>query len=331
MIKTAVIGFGFMGMTHTANILKNTDIDLVAIIDKDVEGIDKKLKEGSGNFEIEGIDPAVLKRVSLYTSLRECLKKEALDAVHICVHTDLHFPLAKEALEAGLHVLVEKPFVLRPEEGFELIRIAQNKNRKLMVAHVLRFMPVYQQLKAWIEQKTYGKLLFLSMNRFSGVPAWGQWKEKQVNFGVSGGALFDLMIHDIDFVAHVLGQPDEIDCQVMAGSLSPHDYINATWRYNGRKIHVKIEGGNIFHSAFPFQAGFMARFEEASVRYTTMDPDSVIIARNDSIELVSAGDSNLGFYNEIAAFAESIKKNASVACTPESAIDTIELCYRHIL
>jgi predicted dehydrogenase len=269
--------------------------------------------------------------VNLYPTLYECLKKEALDAVHICVHTDLHFPLAKEALEAGLHVLVEKPFVLRPEDGFELIRIAEKNKKKIMVAHVLRFMPVYQQLKAWIQEKTFGKLLYLSMNRFSGVPAWGQWKEKQLNFGASGGALFDLVIHDIDFVAHVLGQPDEIDCQVMAGSLSPHDYINATWRYNGRKIHVKIEGGNIFHSAFPFQAGFMARFEDASVRYTTLDSNSVIIARNNTIELVSAGNSNLGFYNEIAAFSDSIKNNTPVACTPESAIDTIELCYRHIL
>lgn len=331
MIKTAVIGFGFMGMTHTANILKNTDINLVAIIDKDVEGIDKKLKEGGGNFEIEGIDPARLKNVKLYTSLGECLKRESLDAVHICVHTDLHFPLAKEALEAGLHVLVEKPFVLRPEEGFELIRIAEKMQRKLMVAHVLRFMPVYRQLASWIEEKKFGKLLFLSLNRFSGVPAWGQWKEKQVNFGASGGALFDLVIHDIDFIAHVLGQPDTIDCEIIAGQLSPHDYINANWQYNGSKIHVKVEGGNIFHSAFPFQAGFMARFEEASVRYSTLDPNSVIIARDDSIELVSAGDSNHGFYNEIAAFADSIKNNTQVACTPESAIETIELCYRHIL
>ena len=75
-----------------------------------------------------------------------------------------------------------------------------------MVGHVVRFMPPYQKLKKWIDSKEFGNLKFLSLSRFCGIPSWGQWKEKNVK-DLSGGALFDLVIHDIDFANYLLGMP----------------------------------------------------------------------------------------------------------------------------
>ena len=81
MKNVAVVGFGFMGMTHTLNILRNPDLRLVAIVDQDMEGIDKKIKAESGNFSTGEVDPEIIKNINKYPDLSECLSHEALDAV----------------------------------------------------------------------------------------------------------------------------------------------------------------------------------------------------------------------------------------------------------
>lgn len=227
--------------------------------------------------------------------------------------------------------MVEKPFCLDTGQGEELVALAKEKNRVLMVAHVVRFMPPYQKLKGWIDERKYGKLKFLSLSRFSGAPGWGQWKEKQAAFGSSGGALFDLAVHDIDFAFHVLGRPEKINSHTLPGMLSKHDYVNATWEYPGNVVTVKIEGGNIFHAEFPFQAGFMAQFDHASVCYSTLRPDFIYLSDNNKTEKIPAGDLGEGYTNEIAYFSECMENNSRpVDCLPESSLGAIKICYSHI-
>lgn len=329
MINVAIIGFGFMGMTHAINIQRNKKMNLRAIITRDVESISAKLSQQVGNFSSGEIDVNAIKQVPAYKSLRECLRSEKIDAVQICVHTDLHYDIAKEAIENGLHVFLEKPMTLRIEEGRLLIAFARQQNVKLMVGHVVRFMPAYQKLKEWVDSKEFGALKFMSLTRFTGLPGWGQWKEKQKKFDSSGGALFDLVIHDIDFLNYVLGAPEKIEAVCYPGALSMHDYVSAHWHY--RDITAKVEGGNIFHSSFPFQAGYMARFENASVVYTSLKPEFIQVCTTEKVSEVLAGDANEGFYNEIDYFASCIENDTQpIACTPESSLQTIQLCYDHI-
>lgn len=331
-MKVAVIGFGFMGIAHSHNILKNKDMELAAIIEKDADSVIRKIDDPEGNFSTGDMDVDALKKVPVYTSLQACLEKEKLDAVHVCVHTNLHYPMVKEALESGLHVLVEKPFVLDVEKGEELIRMAKQRKLILMVAHVVRFMSPYKKLEQIIHSETYGKLKFLSLSRFSGLPVWGQWKEKQKDFGSSGGALFDLIIHDIDFASFILGEaPEKIKSSNLAGKLSKHDYVNATWEYSSKDVTVKIEGGNIFHTNFPFRAEYVAVFEKATVSFSTNNADHIYISRDEESISIDANDLGDGYYNEIELFAGSIKAaKLPGKFSPESALDTIRLCYRHI-
>jgi predicted dehydrogenase len=239
--------------------------------------------------------------------------------------------LAKICLSRGLNVLLEKPMTLDIKKGAELIELANQHNSVFMVGHVLRFMTPYQKLKKWVDEKSYGPLKFLSMSRFSGVPAWGQWKEKQKAYGSSGGALFDLLIHDIDFVNYVLGKPDSMESSILPGALSEYDYISAFWNYDKSGIKVKLEGGNTFHSSFPFQAGYMASFEHASVLYTTLKPDTIQVATNEDIINIQAEDGTDGFYNEIDYFYQCVEMGiAPERCLPQSSLDTINLCYKHI-
>jgi predicted dehydrogenase len=330
MKKVAVVGFGFMGMTHTLNILKNKDLQLVAIVDKSTETIGKNLLAKSGNFRTGDIAPAILENINKYSDFEECLRREELDAVHLCVHTDLHYEMAKKALMHNKHVFLEKPFTLDVRQGEELIELAKQKGKILMIAHVVRFMPPYQKLRQWIDSKEFGELEFLSLSRFSGIPEWGEWKEQQVK-GTSGGALFDLVIHDIDFANYVLGIPSDIKCSYLPGGLSKNDYVSAMWSYRDKNVHVKIEGGNTFHSNFPFQAGYMAQFEKASILYATCKSDIIRIADDNSIKEIPAGDAGEGYYNEIAYFARCMKNNIQPSeCMPESSLASIKLCYNHL-
>jgi predicted dehydrogenase len=329
MINVAIIGFGFMGLTHANSILKNKKLCLKAIITRDAGGVPTRLNQLKGNFSSGEVNADAILSLPVYKTLRECLKHEKINAVHICVHTDLHYEMATEAIECGLHVFLEKPMTLRHEEGKLMIAFARQQRVKLMVGHVLRFMPAYQKLKEWIDTKAFGALRFISLTRFSGLPSWGQWKEKQDKFGSSGGALFDLVIHDIDFLNYALGRPEKIESVNRPGSLSMHDYIVASWHY--KDLEAKIEGGNTFHSTFPFQAGYMARFDNASVAYTSLLPTSIQVCTDNDLTNVCAGDPNDGFYNEFDYFADCIENGKDpLVCMPESSLKTIELCYEHL-
>ena len=325
-----VVGFGFMGQTHTLNILKNPTLRLSAIVDRNSENVLAKLSEQSGNFSTGSIDAKQLSGVNIYSDLAECLKVEKPDICVIAVHTALHFEMAQMALETGANVFIEKPFCLDPKEGEQLISLAKSKNKMLMVGHVVRFMPAYETLKKWIDTEEFGRLEFLSMSRFSGLPAWGQWRERQKDFGSSGGALFDLVIHDIDFAQWVCGIPDDIDAQCLPGKLSHHDYVSALWKYNDSDLRVKIDGGNTFHSVYPFQAGFSARFEKASIRFSSNDSGHIVVTTDTDTTLVPVGDGNDGFSNELYYFAHCVLKGAQPEkCTAQSALDSIRICHRH--
>ena len=325
-LKVAVIGFGFMGVTHTKNILENSDLELVAIVDKNPENISKNLTEQAGNLSTGTFSHDKISDVHIYSSIEECLAKEKLDFCVIAVHTNFHYDFTKLALGAGVNVFLEKPFCLNVLEGEELIELAREKNLLLMVGHVVRFMAPYQKLKQWIGSGEFGQLNFLSLTRFSGVPAWGQWKEKQQDFGSSGGALFDLVVHDIDFVQWALGVPDSIQSTNLPGKLSTHDYINAMWKYNSG-IRAKIEGGNVFHAAFPFQAGFSANFENASIAFSSANPDSITVATDTETNIVAIDDSMDGYAAEMDYFSHCLKNHVKPEkCMPESSLKAIEIC-----
>ena len=331
MKKVVVVGFGFMGLSHTINILKNKKLQLIAIVDKDPGRIEKKLLEQTGNFSTGNLSLESLSGIKLYSNLDECLSIEEPDACFICVHTDLHYEMAKKALLAGKHVFLEKPICLDIKQGEELIKLANDGKLILLVGQVVRFMPAYRKLQQWIISGEFGPLRFLSLSRFAGIPAWGEWAEKQLNFGSSGGALFDLVMHDIDFVQSVLGFPDSIRSEILPGKLSHHDYVSTFWKYNGKDSVIKIEGGLIFHSTFPFHAGFSAQFEKASILYSTFRPDFISISTNHEINQISAGDANDGFTAEVEYFAACMEDDVKpLLCTPESALQTIRICFDHL-
>ena len=329
MQKIVIVGFGFMGITHAMSVLNHPGAQLVAIVDLDPEKALENLGKEAGNLDTGAIKQEDLRDIRTYTSLKTCLANEKPDACILSVHTDLHYSMALEVMEAGIHILVEKPLVLDPAEGERLIELASERDLLLMVAHVVRFMPPYQKLKHWIDSGEYGALNWLSMSRFTGLPAWGQWKEKVKDYGSTGGALFDLAIHDIDFVQWVLGKPDSIKATTLPGKLSAQDYVCAFWNYASGP-DVKIEGGTNFHHQFPFEAGYSASFEKASIRCTSSS-EHILIATDTDTKEVPAGDAMEGYAEEFGYFVECMNRGARPEfCLPESALQSIRICYQHL-
>src|SRR4029077_5390120 len=129
-IKTAVLGTGFMGRVHTEGIRRLGNVE--------VAGIAGSSDEEARRF---GEEVGVARTTGDYRTL---LSDKEIDGVQICTPNALHFPMAKAALEAGKHVLSEKPLAISVAEGRELAALARSKGLRNCTFHNLRFYPMVQ-------------------------------------------------------------------------------------------------------------------------------------------------------------------------------------------
>ena len=133
----------------------------------------------------------------------EVINAKDIDAVIIATPTRTHWALAKQALEAGKHVLCEKPLTLRAEESQELVDIAESTGLTLMVGHVFMFNPGIVHLKAQIDAGKLGRIYYMDAVRTNLGPI-----RQDV------GAIYDLASHDISIFNFLLGaQPQEVSAQ----------------------------------------------------------------------------------------------------------------------
>lgn len=130
------------------------------------------------------------------------LERQDLDAIYISLPPGLHFQWAKKSLEAGKHVLVEKPAVLNVHEAKILQEIAQENKLILMEAWWYRFHPLIHSLRQLIASDSLGAIKFISSN-FSYInsdPSDSRWKSE-----LGGGALYDMFSYHVDFLNYVMG------------------------------------------------------------------------------------------------------------------------------
>src|SRR5437868_13343042 len=109
-IKTAIFGTGFMGRVHLEAVRRVESVEAAAIVGRNAEAA-RRLGAGFSIAKITG-------------DYREILRDPSIDAVHICTPNAQHFPMAKDALQAGKHVLCEKPLATSVAEGEELVSLA---------------------------------------------------------------------------------------------------------------------------------------------------------------------------------------------------------------
>ncbi len=317
MKKIAVVGFGFMGVVHAKNILESESLELCGIIDKRDGDIFAGI-ESTGNGGKLDLLLERMRQVPVFKSIKACCKAVQPDAVSICVPLFLHYKLAREALLLGLDVLLEKPFCQNTDQCTKLIELSEKQKRILMVAHCIRFAPEWNFLAECIRDKRYGELQLLSTSRLGGEPTWGAWTNPEIK-KTCGGALFDLLIHDLDFANYCLGTPEDVKVNLTTG-----EYYEIGLRYPGSEAQVSVKGG-FLHCHAPFAAEFAATFERGSLRCSTMRPGIVEIGTDAGPDRIVTGG-NL-YRDELEYFAQCIdNRNKPIKCLPESSMLAIGIC-----
>jgi predicted dehydrogenase len=179
-MKAAVIGVGSMGRNHARVYNELPDVELVAVSDSDE-------KNAASIAERYATRP--------YTDYRDLLEKEKPDAVSIAVPTALHEEVGLAALDAGVHVLMEKPIAATVESGQRLIEKARAVKKHLMIGHIVRFNPAMQALKQKLDAGELGRIYQIFCRRAGPFPA----RVSDV------GVVIDLAPHDLDIMRFLAG------------------------------------------------------------------------------------------------------------------------------
>ena len=199
-VRTAVIGVGYLGRFHAQKYAALPKSELVAVVDADAASRERVAAETGA------------RAVADY---REVL--DAVEAVSIATPTPLHYPIARECLERGIHVLVEKPITTTLEEARSLVEVAARTGRVLQVGHLERFNAAILALAG-----TLGVPRFVESHRLA------PFRER----GTDVNVVLDLMIHDIDLIQSLVGSPivsiDAVGTSVFSAGL---DIANARIRY----------------------------------------------------------------------------------------------------
>lgn len=187
-IRVAVVGYGYWGPNLARNFHQLAGAQLAYVVDQDVAARDRA-RQSYGCQAVAQLDDALL--------------DPELDAVVIATPARTHYALARRALSAGKHVLVEKPLTMDVGEAEELVALANDAGLTLMVGHVFEFNPAVAYIKRAIEAGELGDLYYLYSRR--------------VNLGrvqSDVNALWSIAPHDISIALHLLGQmPETVRCQ----------------------------------------------------------------------------------------------------------------------
>ncbi len=215
LVRTGVIGVGW-GRMHVEAYQASPDTVPVAICDANPT----RLAERQHQYGI----------TRGYSDYRELLEQPDIDAVSIALPNDLHVPVAIAALQAGKHVLCEKPLAITGDAAAQIVAAAREYRRKLMVCFNYRYRPDAQWLKRLLDAGHFGQLYAVKTGwlRNSGIPNLGSWFTCKAQSG--GGPLIDLGVHMLDLALWLLGYPVvQTVSAVSFAEFGPH----------GRKIYLR--------------------------------------------------------------------------------------------
>lgn len=188
--------------------------------------------------------------VKTYRSLEEMLKDDAVELVIVNTPNASHFEYASKALEAGKHVIVEKPFTISVDEGNKLIELAKKQDKKISVYHNRRFDSDYKTIKKVIEGNLLGELVEVEMH-------YDRYKEElspklhKETPGPGTGSLPDLGSHLIDQALQLFGIPEKIfaDIQSLRPISQVDDYFELLLYY--KKLRVRLKSSYVVREPLP--------------------------------------------------------------------------------
>ena len=199
-IGVAIAGLGFGESVHMPALTSNNKADLLALWHPNSE----KLNESCKRNDLRG-----------YTDWEGLLNDQSIDAIVLTTPPSPRFSLAKQALEAGKHLLLEKPIALNAYEGEELQRIALEKNLSIAVNFEYRAVPLFMKLNRLINQNLIGDIWFIKFDwlmssRANKSRPWNWYSNKDEGGGVIGA----LGTHAFDIIHWLFGPINKVNCKL---------------------------------------------------------------------------------------------------------------------
>lgn len=247
--RIAIVGLG-IGRSHVVGLRQSPALaEICALCDHDRS----RLRRVGEEFGV----------AARYDDFDEMLAKEAPDAVVVATPNDLHAPMAVAALEAGAHVLCEKPLAHRLDAAREIAAAARRRRRFVMLDLSFRFTTEARTAKRWLESGRCGALYHSSTYwaRTRGIPTWASWFFTKARSG--GGPVIDLGVHRIDLALWFLGEP-----KVESVAAFAHGRLGR--KLAGSRFDVEEFGGGILRCARGASVVFETSWAENSGRREVM-------------------------------------------------------------
>ena len=208
MINVAIVGLGFMAATHIKAYRQLPGVRIAGLCNPSGRHLDGDFSNVSGNVGDNQPVKLDMTHVKATRDLAELLNDPEIHLIDICAPTSAHRDLSIAALQAGKHVLCEKPLARSIGSAREIIEAAGKARGIFMPAMCLRFWPEWAWIRNAIVSNCYGKTLSARFRRVAEPPGWGH--KNFLNGNASGGALFDLHVHDTDFILYCFGPPQSV-------------------------------------------------------------------------------------------------------------------------
>ncbi len=197
-VRIAIIGTGWIAESHISALKKMEDVEIVALADL----IPGKAETFAKKFGIEG--------AKFYLSDEELIaaEKDNLDCVSICTYNTQHAPCAIHALDAGLHVLLEKPFTVTLDEAIEVMKAEKKSGKILTIGFQPRMSENMQMIKKIVESGELGKIYYIQAGggRRRGIPTpFGTTFIEKETGGI--GAMGDIGCYSLDMLLNAVGYP----------------------------------------------------------------------------------------------------------------------------
>ena len=195
MIKGAVIGLGKMGISHASIVGAHPDVDLVSVCD-------------NSSLVLEAFNK--FSTINTYSDYKKMMNQESLDFVIVATPTKYHYEMVKYALEKGLHVFCEKPFILDTDRGQELAEQADTNNLINQVGFHNHFIGTFRELKRLLDSNIIGELVHFTGEAYGPVVTKEHVSTWRSDPKEGGGCLYDYASHVINLIQEIIGRPEKI-------------------------------------------------------------------------------------------------------------------------
>jgi predicted dehydrogenase len=286
-----------MGRMHLSAYRQLPGAEVVAFADTDRDKREGR-SDGAGNLGDTGFQFDVKSFQRVYDCGFQLIEDSELDLVDICVPTCDHKDLFIAAVKARKNVLSEKPMAVKPSDVKAMVAAGKKAKRAVMIAQCIRFWPAYVLLKEYVSTKKLGKCKSLILRRQGSKGLWSPWYFKAA---ISGGAIYDLHVHDTDYVNFLFGKPTAVSSLGSIGGTTDRgvDHVVTNYFYAPKKVEaVTAIGAWHQHKTWPFYMGYTAGFERGTLDFDIQRPQPVMLYTDDAADEIKVATTD-GWLEEI--------------------------------